>query len=58
MVHHEIEGLVSKPTPAALAGAMGRVMDDPAFAERMGAAAGERARAMTWPATIARLVVV
>jgi glycosyltransferase involved in cell wall biosynthesis len=58
MVRHEVEGLVSKPTPAALAGAMGRMMDDPAFAERMGAAAGERAREMTWPATIRQLLVV
>jgi glycosyltransferase involved in cell wall biosynthesis len=49
-------GAVVEPTPAALATAMQRLMDDEAAAERMGAA-GERAGAkLTWPATVARLL--
>jgi glycosyltransferase involved in cell wall biosynthesis len=58
MVRHEVDGLIAKATPTALAGAMGRLVDDAALAERLGTAAGERAREMTWPATVARLLVV
>jgi len=51
-------GLVSDPTPEALAGAMARMMDDAAFAERLGGAAAARAAMLTWPAAVKRLVIV
>ena len=47
-------GLVCEPTPAALAQALARVMDDVVLAERLGAAAAARAAAMTWPAAVKR----
>jgi glycosyltransferase involved in cell wall biosynthesis len=51
-------GLVSDPTPEALATAIGRVSDDRAFAEQLGGAAGGRAAMLTWPAAVKRLVIV
>jgi glycosyltransferase involved in cell wall biosynthesis len=58
LIDHEVTGLVTKATPAALAVAMSRLADDAALAERMGAAARARAAAMSWSSTLARLVVV
>lgn len=58
LIEHETTGLIVKPTPAALAGALSRVADDEAFAERMGGAALRRVADMTWTATLAKLVVV
>jgi glycosyltransferase involved in cell wall biosynthesis len=58
LVEHEVTGLVTKSTPASLAVAMGRLVDDAALAERMGAAARARVAGMSWSATLARLVVV
>jgi glycosyltransferase involved in cell wall biosynthesis len=51
-------GLVTPATPAGVATAMGCLIDDPAAAERMGAAAGVRAEAMSWTETVRRLLVV
>ncbi|MGE3841358.1 MAG: glycosyltransferase [Vicinamibacterales bacterium] len=51
-------GLVCAPTPTALAAALERLMSDPHAAERFGSRAGEVAASLTWPATVARLVVV
>jgi glycosyltransferase involved in cell wall biosynthesis len=51
-------GLVCDPTPAALAAAIARVMDDAAFAERLGGAAAACAATLTWPAAVKRLVIV
>lgn len=51
-------GLACAPTPEALAGALGRVMDEPGLAERLGAAAAARVAPMTWPAAVERLVIV
>jgi glycosyltransferase involved in cell wall biosynthesis len=51
-------GLVCDPTPAALAGAIGRLMDDAALAERLGGAAWLRAGTLTWPAAVKRLVII
>lgn len=51
-------GFLCAPEPLAVAQALGQLMDDSARAERFGAAGAERVAALTWPATIARLVVV
>jgi glycosyltransferase involved in cell wall biosynthesis len=58
LVRHEDSGLICDPTPSALASALARVTDDGAFAERLGARAAEQAAVMSWPETVARLVVV
>lgn len=51
-------GLVCDPTPAALALAMARLVDDAALAERLGSAASARAATLTWAAAMKRLVIV
>jgi glycosyltransferase involved in cell wall biosynthesis len=51
-------GLVCEPTPGAMAAAIARVTDDPAFAERLGGAAAECAARLTWPAAVKRLVII
>ena len=51
-------GFVCEPTPGAVAGALARLTDDRALAERIGAAAAAQASAMTWPAAVDRLVIV
>ncbi|MEO8260514.1 MAG: glycosyltransferase family 4 protein [Acidobacteriota bacterium] len=51
-------GLVCDPTPAAMAGAIARLMEDVGLAERLGSAAAARAAALTWPAAVQRLVIV
>ncbi len=51
-------GLVCDPTPASMARAIARVMDDRAFAERLGDAAAARVATLTWPAALKRLVIV
>jgi glycosyltransferase involved in cell wall biosynthesis len=58
LVRDETTGLVCDPTPAALALALARVNDDAAFAERLGARAGEQAANMTWDAAVRQLVIV
>jgi glycosyltransferase involved in cell wall biosynthesis len=58
LVDHEVDGLVAKATPAGLAGALCRVMDDVAMAERMGGAAAGKVATLTWPETVRRLVIV
>jgi glycosyltransferase involved in cell wall biosynthesis len=58
LVEHETTGLIVKPTPAALAGALRRVTDEPGLAERMGTAALRRVAEMSWPTALAKLVVV
>jgi glycosyltransferase involved in cell wall biosynthesis len=49
-------GLVVDPSPAAIADAIGRLIDDRALAERLGSAAAARAATMTWFAAVERLV--
>ncbi len=56
LVTHDATGLVCAPTAAAVAEALARVSADQAGAERMGQAARQRGAALTWPATVARLV--
>ena len=58
LVRHEHTGLVCDPTPGALATAIGRVMDDRSFAEKLGAAAADRAATLSWPDAVRRLVIV
>ncbi len=58
LVDPERSGIVCEPTPAALAAALARLQADAGLAERLGAAGAERIATLTWPATIARLVVV
>ena len=51
-------GFVTEPTPAAVAAAMRRLVDDAAAAERMGAAAKRVSDGMSWQAAVERLLVV
>ena len=51
-------GVICDPTPAALATAIARVMDDGGLAEQLGANAAQSAAAMTWTAAVRRLVIV
>jgi len=51
-------GIVCEPTAAALAGALVRLTEDVAFAERLGDAGAARVASLTWPDTINRLVIV
>jgi glycosyltransferase involved in cell wall biosynthesis len=50
-------GLVCDPTPASLAAALARLAEDRALAERLGAGAAAAGADITWPATIARLLL-
>jgi phosphatidylinositol alpha-1,6-mannosyltransferase len=45
---HERTGLLAAPEPEAVHAALVRLLDDPALADRMGAAGREHARANTW----------
>ncbi len=55
LVDDGVNGFVCDPTPESLAGALRRLADDAALAERLGAAAFERGRRFSWGATVARL---
>jgi glycosyltransferase involved in cell wall biosynthesis len=50
-----VEGFVCDPTPASLAHALRRLMDDRALAERMGSSAFEAGRQLNWADAIRRL---
>ena len=56
LVRPDEDGLIVAPEPESLATAFRRVMDDVAFAERLGAAAEARAAEFTWDKTIPRLL--
>jgi glycosyltransferase involved in cell wall biosynthesis len=58
LVADAVSGLVCDPTPASLADAMRRVMDDPGLAERLGAAAHARGQQLTWADTVRQLSAV
>lgn len=58
LVRDGVNGFVCDPTPASLATALRRLMDDRALAERMGAQARESAAAMTWDAAVRQLTAV
>ena len=51
-------GLVCEPTPASLAVALARLMEDRALAERLGRGAAAKVSAMKWPDAVKRLVIV
>jgi len=58
LVDPDVNGLIVKCTPSALALALRRLADDDPLAEQMGAAGARKAAGLTWPATLARLLVV
>lgn len=58
LVRDGVTGFVVEPTAGAVAGALGRLVDDPALAERLGAAAEADAAVLTWPRAVERLVIV
>lgn len=51
-------GFVTAPEPAAVAGALDRLAEDPALAERLGQAALNAARVHTWERALERLLLV
>jgi glycosyltransferase involved in cell wall biosynthesis len=57
LVQDGVSGLVSEPTPEALARAFRRVIGSRDLAERLGSAATAVAARLTWPATVARLLL-
>ena len=56
LVTDGVHGLVTAPTPAALAAGLRRLMDDRDAAERMGRAGRERGAALRWDETVRRLL--
>ncbi|MCL4811590.1 MAG: glycosyltransferase family 4 protein [Vicinamibacteraceae bacterium] len=58
LVRDGITGLLVEPTPTTVAWAMRRLHDAPGEAQAMGRHAREAARELTWPAVLARLVIV
>jgi glycosyltransferase involved in cell wall biosynthesis len=58
LVRHGATGLVSDPTPNAVAGMIAAVMDDVALAERLGRAAAAWVSTLSWPTAVKRLVIV
>jgi len=57
LVEDEVTGVVCEATPASLAIALARLVDDRARAERLGAAAAARAARITWQDAVARLLL-
>jgi glycosyltransferase involved in cell wall biosynthesis len=56
LVTDGVHGLVTAPTPAALAAGLRRVIDDRDGAQRMGSAARDRGAALRWDETVRRLL--
>jgi glycosyltransferase involved in cell wall biosynthesis len=55
LVEDGVNGLVCEPTAASLGAALRRLADDPALAERLGAAAFDKGATLTWDATVCEL---
>jgi glycosyltransferase involved in cell wall biosynthesis len=55
LVDDGVNGVICDPTPQGLASALRRVMDDPAAADRMGAAALASAAKLSWRDAVAQL---
>jgi len=55
LVEDGVNGVICDPTPQGLAAALRRVMDDPAAADRMGAAALASAAKLSWRDAVAQL---
>jgi len=58
LVTHEQTGLVTEATPAALAAALARIVDDRALAERLGSHAAAFVSGMKWDAAVRQLMIV
>jgi glycosyltransferase involved in cell wall biosynthesis len=56
IIKHEVDGLITKNTPTALAEALQIVIDDPSVAEDMGANALANSKRYNWEDTIKKLV--
>ena len=56
LVEDGVSGAIVDPTPQALARAMRQLADDPARAERLGAAGHARGAALTWSGAVEQLV--
>lgn len=56
LVHDGVEGFVCRPTPEALAQALGRLMEDRTLAERMGTAGRQVVASMSWRRAVERLL--
>jgi glycosyltransferase involved in cell wall biosynthesis len=56
LVRDGVNGFVCESTPESLAGAMTKLLDDSALAERLGEAAFDAGSKLTWPETIKELV--
>ena len=57
LVRDGVSGYVCDPSPESLAAAMTKLLDEPALAERLGAAAFDAGSALSWPETIRQLVL-
>jgi glycosyltransferase involved in cell wall biosynthesis len=57
LVQDGVSGLVSEPTPEALATSLRRLADDAPLAERMGSAGFETGARLTWAETVQQLVI-
>ena len=57
LIEHGVSGLLCEPTPASVADGLRAISEDVSMAERMGEAGAARAAALTWPATVERLVL-
>lgn len=55
-VEHEVTGLVTDGTPGSMAVALDRLVDDPALAQRLGAAGRERVRDLSWDHVVETLL--
>ena len=55
LVEDGVNGVIRDSTPAGLASALRRVIDDPSAADRMGAAAYGSSTRLSWPQAIAQL---
>jgi glycosyltransferase involved in cell wall biosynthesis len=58
LVEEGVSGLITDPTPDALAAALASLMDDRALAEKWGSAALVAASRLTWPAVVAALTAL
>lgn len=57
IVRDGVSGFIADPDARAIAGAVGRVMEDRALAARLGANAAAQAAEMRWAAVVRRLVI-
>ena len=55
-LEHDVSGIVTEPSPEALADAIARLAADRTLARRMGEAGFERASRVSWSGVVDRLV--